>query len=574
MKTLKFIMMLATAAFTMASCNENLKIDTNDKDSNRGYLSLNGLSVECVADHKEVVEEIGDKEMQATTGTTRTVDVNTFDCKITTADGSKVISEFKYGNRPSERIELEAGDYLFIMSSGEIPGVAWENPVYGLTEKFSIIRKETTALTNLVCTLQNIQVSVTFSADLRAALSDDTVTTITIGKNSMPFGIDETRSAHFFAPEPLNDIEVLVKGKYTPEGKNTASPFEMTATIKDVKAGQYSDINFYIEYSGEGGISIGATIDGWVVDESIIYDFSMLLSENVMPDDDDKPTVILRDGDITSPITLYASDFDGAGNYTKNIIIDIATQTTIASLKVDISSTSSEFMTSLADYNIPQSFDLCAAGSAAGALRLMGYAVNDEVLGKASVSYDLTPQMKLLKAFDGSHTFGVTVTDEKGVETVQNVVIVIDNGNNGPSIVWTGYDLSKRYSITDDLTVELVITASAGIKEFFVVIDSEVLTPTELRGVGLCDQLNLVTPENSIDSENPDNTDTSQVRDALINLGFAVGDQILNQTKVNLSITQFLGLLKVTGTGSHDFILTVTDNDGNTTEKTLMLVTE
>jgi hypothetical protein len=231
-------------------------------------------------------------------------------------------------------------------------------------------------------------------------------------------------------------------------------------------------------------------------------------------------------------------------------------------------------MTSLADYNIPQSFDLCAAGSAAGALRLMGYAVNDEVLGKASVSYDLTPQMKLLKAFDGSHTFGVTVTDEKGVETVQNVVIVIDNGNNGPSIVWTGYDLSKRYSITDDLTVELVITASAGIKEFFVVIDSEVLTPTELRGVGLCDQLNLVTPENSIDSENPDNTDTSQVREALINLGFAVGDQILNQTKVNLSITQFLGLLKVTGTGSHDFILTVTDNDGNTTEKTLMLVTE
>ena len=134
--------------------------------------------------------------------------------------------------------------------------------------------------------------------------------------------------------------------------------------------------------------------------------------------------------------------------------------------------------------------------------------------------------------------------------------------------------MSKRYSITDDLTVELVITASAGIKEFTVLIDSEVLTPKELKGVNLCNLLNLVNPEASIDTTNPDNTDTSKVRESLINLGFPVGDQVYNQTRVDFSITQFLGLLKITGTGLHDFILTVTDNDGKVTEKTLMLVTE
>ena len=572
MKTPKFVTLLTMTALMMVGCNEPLPIDPVDKESKLGYLSLSGLSVECVADHKEVDEDLSSGVQAATR--TSVVDIDTFDCKITNEDGSQVIKEFKYGNRPTERIELEAGNYLFIMSSGKVPGVAWESPVYGLTEKFSIVRKETTSLSNLVCTLQNIQVSVTFSADLRIALSDDTVTTITIGDNSMDFNIDETRSAFFYAPKALNDIDVLVKGWYTPEGKNTASQFEMNATIKNVKAGQYSDINFYIEYSGEGGISIGATIDGWVVDEAISYDFSMLLSENVMQDDDEKPTVLLRDGDVKSPITLYASDFDAAGNCTKSIIIDIATLNTISSLKVTMSSTNSEFASSLSSYGIPQSFDLCAAGAAANVLRLMGYAVNEDVFGKNAVSYDLTAQMKLLKAFDGAHTFSVTVTDEKGVETVQDVVIVIDNGNNGPSIVWTGYDMSKRYSITDDLTVELVITASAGIKEFSVLIDSEVLTPAELKGVNLCNLLNLVNPEASIDTTDPENTDTSKVRESLINLGFPVGDQVLNQTRVDFSITQFLGLLKITGTGLHDFILTVTDNDGKVTEKTLMLITE
>lgn len=572
MKTLKIMTMLAMAALTMIGCrNEDLKIDSNEKGSTIGYLSLTGLSVECVADHKEVGEGVEDKGVQAATNVTRTVDINTFDCKITTADGSKTISEFKYGARPSERIELEAGDYLFIMSSGEIPGVAWESPVYGLTEKFTIIRKETTTLNDLVCTLQNIQVSVTFSADLRAALSDDTVTTITIGENSMPFGIDETRSAHFLAPKPLNDIEVLVKGSYTPEGKDTASPFEMTATIKDVKAGQYSDINFYIEYSGEGGISIGATIDGWVVDEEIIYDFSMLLSENVMPDDDDKPTIVWTDGDIKSPITIYPTDFDVSGNCTKNIVIDINAKNTISKLEVAMSSTNSEFLTSLAALNIPQTLDLCNAGTAATALTQMGYAVNDDVLGKESVSYNLTAQMKELGQLEGEHTFAVTITDASGLETKQNVVIIIANG---PVVEWIGYDLSKRYSITDELTVELVVTAPAGIKEFTVFIDSEVLTPAQLKTVFLCNKLNLVNPEASIDTTDPENTDTSKIRESLINLGFPVGDQVLNQTRVEFSITQFLSLLKITGKGMHDFVLSVTDNEGKVTEKTLMLVTE
>ena len=59
-------------------------------------------------------------------------------------------------------------------------------------------------------------------------------------------------------------------------------------------------------------------------------------------------------------------------------------------------------------------------------------------------------------------------------------------------------------------------------------------------------------------------------------LGFAVGDEVVNKTFVKLSITQFMGVLVgVSGSDlkNHDFVLTVVDNEGNTTVKTLMLQT-
>jgi hypothetical protein len=62
----------------------------------------------------------------------------------------------------------------------------------------------------------------------------------------------------------------------------------------------------------------------------------------------------------------------------------------------------------------------------------------------------------------------------------------------------------------------------------------------------------------------------------LRDLGFAVGNDVLGKQSVTLSITQFMGILQtVSGTDlkRHDFVLTVTDNNDNTTVQTLMLQT-
>jgi hypothetical protein len=193
---------------------------------------------------------------------------------------------------------------------------------------------------------------------------------------------------------------------------------------------------------------------------------------------------------------------------------------------------------------------------------------------------------------EGSIKIGVTlrdwVTDEIIPCNVADLVVEeewTENGNEGgndtpatpvedPSIVWDGHDISKRVPITSGLSVDLLISASKGIKEFTVKIESASLTPSELAGVGLCDILDLCYPTKSYDSNNPGTY--IDVEEPLRGLGFAVGEDVVNKTFVKLSITQFMGVLQgVSGTSlkNHDFVLTVTDNEGNTTVKTLMLQT-
>lgn len=564
MKIFKITALSALVAMMTIGCQGTSQVELDPID-NQGFLKLSSLSVEVITDHKKAEGEFTRADGQ--------MDINTFDCLIYNESGEELITSFKYGERPAEAITLDVGKYIFKMISGEIADAAFESPVYGVTEIFTIVRKQTTELKNLVCTLQNIQTTIGYSADLRAALSDDTVATLSVGEASLDFAIDETRSGYFKAVNALNNIDIMVKGMYTQEGKEPA-PFEFTTTIKDVKAGQYSDIQLYIEYSGEGSIALSVTIDGWVVDESLVFDLAQLITEDILVDDTDKPIINIVDGDIDNPVVIAATDFDENGNYTKSLIVEVASKSAISSLLVDIESTNAEMLASLATYHLTESFDLCNMNSNATTIlrNLMKLPCNDQVAGQQSVSYNLTGVMSLLSSYVGEHTFTATVTDEKGGKSVQPLTIVVEGEQTGPAIVWKGYNIDQRYDVVEGMTVDIVVTAPAGVKDFAVKIISNVLTPDQLGGVGLCDVLNLVDPTASYSTVDP-SFDTSNIATQLTNLGFPTGEAVANQTKVEFSITQFLSLLSFTGAGEHSFEMTVTDNEDNVTVKTLMITT-
>ena len=442
MKITKFTLFALLAALMMVACESGLDVSGTEavggsEAQTTGKLSIAQLTVECRTDEKEPSTGVDPKGA----ATRSSVDVNNFDCSIINEKGETVLS-FKFGERPSEDIELKTGDYIFKIQSGEVAGAAWDSPVYGTSKAFKIVRNETTNLSEIVCSLMQIKVTITYAPDLLERLGEETTTTAIVGENSLTYTLGESRDGYFLAPQVNNTITLSIKGTYAADKVNFKA-VEMNKEVKNVKAGQHSKIHFYIEHANEGNIKVSVTLRDWVTDEIIPCNVADLVTEE---------------------------EWTEGGNE------------------------------------------------------------------------------------GGNDQPGATV--------------------GAPDIIWTGYDLSQRYAINDSLTVDLEIIAEKGIKELLCEIKSEVLTPSELAAVGLCNILNLCYPKQSYDSTNPGSY--IDVEQPLRDLNFAVAEDVVNQKKVNLSITMFLGVLQgVSGTSlkNHDFILTVTDNEGVTTVKTLMLQT-
>ena len=439
MKITKFTVVALIAALFVGCAEGNLSFggDDNGGDttvSNTGLLSIANLAVDCRVDESD--PDMGILGTRAT----RSTNVDMFDCTIINSD-NEVEMAFKYGERPTTDIELAAGDYIFKIQSGEVQGAAWDAPEYGTERAFKIVRNQTTTLSEIVCSLLQIKVSVSYAPDLLERLGEKTVTEVTVGENTLSFSLTETRAGFFVAPQVLNNIDMSIKGTYAADKVNF-KPIEMNKQVRDVKAGQHSKIHFYVEHAAEGNISVGVTLQNWVTDEIVPCNVADLVTEE--------------------------------------------------------------------EWKEPSGGD-------------------------------------------------------EGGDSPQG---------EGPSIVWDKHNIDQREVYVEGLEVDLLITAPKGIKEFLVEIKSDVMTPDVLAGVNLCNVLNLCYPAKSYDSRNPEVLIDTEI--PLRNLKFVVGDEVLNQTFVKLSISEFVPLLAAVspeGSSNHDFVINVTDNDGNTTVKTLMLQT-
>ena len=586
MKLFKFTSIAMTVALLVAGCaKDRLIINSNNGSGamgDKGYLSVSGLTADCRIDERDVEQGTSSTRSGA-------IDVNTFDCRILNDKNEEVLA-FKFGERPAEQIALDAGDYLFEIKSGEVPGAAWDSPVYGCVEPFKIVRKEVTTLEEVVCTLLNIKVTVSYSPDLLERLGEKTLTTAKIGENSMEFSISEERAAFFLAPQLENTIELTVSGTYAADKINFKN-IEMTKSVAGVKAGQHSKILFYVSNAEEGSIEVGVTIRDWVTDEIIPCDVKDLITENEWKEEDDDPVVedtadpsIVWDGydiskryslsDVKS-VDILVNSTKGISGFTVQIISDTLTAEELAKTGLcDVMNLC--YPTKSYDSRNPDTFiDVDQP------LRDLDFVVGEDVIGKNFVKLSITQFLGILQTVSSTghrHSFVLTVTDAEGTITVRTLKLqtgpVTEEPAADPGIEWVGYDIDKQEAITTGMTVDLHVTASKGIKEFVVRIQSDVLTPEELAKTGLCDVLNLCYPKQSYDSNNPGTY--IDVEQPLRDLDFAVGEDVINKNDVTLSITSFLSILQtVSGSDvkNHNFIIMVTDNENNMTTKTLMLQT-
>lgn len=562
--------MLAVAAFVAAGCvNEEPPYKEEPKPTPgdaTGFLSVSGLSMRVVYDETDVrPDDTSDQTQspQAVSGTrAEQPDVDGFIVEILDADNAQVFKKTyaELKQQLAEPMELPVGAYrMEVRSEESTPDVAWEHPVYGATSSFTISKAQTTQLEEVVCTLQNIKVTVDYSSELAGMLADTSKATISLGQTSQEFHKTETRAAYFKSLDIENTLDFNFDGVFA----DTDIPAQFSKQITGVKAGQWRKISVVINYADKGTLLFQVTVDNNIIqDNSFVVDGTDNLLEELL-EDPNAPTLAWPGHDMSKPFTLTDAIFDDNGNCIEPFVFDLASPNGIESLRVNIGSTSSRFMASMAAIQLPETFDLCAldASSPAGIiLKGFGYPVGGELKGQQAKSFNIAGQIKALYEFDGTHTFSFDMTDAKGVSTAAALTLVVDKsaGQEGPAIVWRGYDIDKQYEVQKDMIIDIDVTATAGIKSFWVTIDSE-----ELK-----DLLPVINMPEKFDI-----CDIPADLAAILHdeFGFPINEQVKNQTAVMFSITKFVEIL-LEIPGEHNFVLDVTDNNNVLTHKTVKLI--
>lgn len=560
--------MLAVAAFVAAGCvNEEPPYKEEPKPTPgdaTGFLSVSGLSMRVVYDETDVrPDDTSDQTQspQAVSGTrAEQPDVDGFIVEILDADNAQVFKKTyaELKQQLAEPMELPVGAYE-VRSEESTPDVAWEHPVYGATSSFTISKAQTTQLEEVVCTLQNIKVTVDYSSELAGMLADTSKATISLGQTSQEFLKTETRAAYFKSLDIENTLDFNFDGVFA----DTDIPAQFSKQITGVKAGQWRKISVVINYADKGTLLFQVTVDNNIIqDNSFVVDGTDNLLEELL-EDPNAPALAWPGHDMSKPFTLTDAMFDDNGNCIEPFVFDLASPNGIESLRVNIGSTSSRFMASMAAIQLPETFDLCAldASSPAGIiLKGFGYPVGGELKGQQAKSFNIAGQIKALYEFDGTHTFSFDMTDAKGVSTAAALTLVVDKsaGQTGPAIVWRGYDIDKQYEVQKDMVIDIDVTAAAGIKSFWVTIDSEALK----------DLLPVINMPEKFDI-----CDIPADLAAILHdeFGFPINEQVKNQTAVMFSITKFVEIL-LEIPGEHNFVLDVTDNNNVLTHKTVKLI--
>ncbi len=562
--------MLAVAAFVAAGCvNEEPPYKEEPKPTPgdaTGFLSVSGLSMRVVYDETDVrPDDTSDQTQspQAVSGTrAEQPDVDGFIVEILDADNAQVFKKTyaELKQQLAEPMELPVGAYrMEVRSEESTPDVAWEHPVYGATSSFTISKAQTTQLEEVVCTLQNIKVTVDYSSELAGMLADTSKATISLGQTSQEFLKTETRAAYFKSLDIENTLDFNFDGVFA----DTNIPAQFSKQITGVKAGQWRKISVVINYADKGTLLFQVTVDNNIIqDNSFVVDGTDNLLEELL-EDPNAPTLAWPGHDMSKPFTLTDAIFDDNGNCIEPFVFDLASPNGIESLRVNIASTSSQFMASMAAIQLPETFDLCAldASSPAGIiLKGFGYPVGGELKGQQAKSFNIAGQIKALYEFDGTHIFSFDMTDAKGVSTAAALTLVVDKsaGQEGPAIIWRGYDIDQQYEVQKDMIIDIDVTATAGIKSFWVTIDSE-----ELK-----DLLPVINMPEKFDI-----CDIPADLAAILHdeFGFPINEQVKNQTAVMFSITKFVEIL-LEIPGEHNFVLDVTDNNNVLTHKTVKLI--
>ena len=356
---------------------------------------------------------------------------------------SQQAGQWTYSEMP-EIVSLAVGTYTVEVKSAAEPTNGFDVPYYEGIATCEIKENQVTDVPAISCKLANMLFTVEYDESFQDKISEDVVTTITIGENSLQIPASESRKAYLIAPDSETaSMEVNLKG--TIDGESVTE----VKRVENVQAGQYNIIKYVLSPVDDGNNSVGGNLN-----IAINIDSSMTSSDETVgvnpgeePGIDDFPTdggEEPGDGDgdsdgdgeggITSDINITGKklgespffDIDQTQTITgaTTLIVGIEAPAGIQNLKVTISSDDEEFNgigEGLGEFDLAHSDSMNEDAQAM--LPILGLPIDDAVLNQTNLDFNISKFTSMLAGFKGTHTFKITVTDNQGKTESKSLVI-------------------------------------------------------------------------------------------------------------------------------------------------------
>ena len=404
----KILFAISTALLMFAGCKKT-EITTSE-------AGLGSVSFSISSDNSEYV----------TKAELPQVDVNTFKVKITGKDNGYSEEWASVSEMPGV-LELVSGNYTVTATSPDAKPVAWDQPVYGGSQDFTVMVGKVSNV-NLKCSITNMMVTINPTDDFLNELTGWNVT-VTSEDGHLTWNrteYDEGKAA-FFDVAPLN---VLVKG----ERFDGTEVIQQTLIIDEVAAKDHHIINLDAKVTGsieEGGLHL--TVDNTVNDRNENINIPGL-EEIPVEDEPDTEEPGGETGDEEDPQPSTAPVMEWASNPTfetmpissdMDVVINISAQEKIKAFVVKVESPSAEFLATVSAMVSPENahldenyvnLDLINDATAIAMLSSL-MPTGDALKGQTSVDFSLSELVPMINGFSpasGSiHTFTLSVTDEK-----------------------------------------------------------------------------------------------------------------------------------------------------------------
>lgn len=393
MKSRLYSIILAFAmVFALSACHDD-NTPSEGLAEGHGYVSFASLNVE-VSDNEDVIARSAS-------------DISEYTVQLLDAN-SDCIQQWTYAQMPDKQI-LPEGDYTIRIFNHEVQKAAWEDPYFLGSEKFTITSGETYEVNTVTCLMANIKVSVRYSEDLAALLTDNCHVTVSVNDEGiLDFAHNESRSGFFAVVDGSTSMVAEFNGTIA------GNPVWFRHLSNDIAAGQHRIITFSLKDPNPGADKNGyIKIDGADIDvdvEVIDINGSVTVPDDDILDDSDRPgheDPLIGDLDITSDDV----SFDKPNGFCEQLIVNVDAKQGVKNLKITINTDNSELLAILEEITLNEEFDLAYPNDKAEALAELGFPIGNDVIGANHVEINLSEFVTIFNWFTGNHSFRICVTD-------------------------------------------------------------------------------------------------------------------------------------------------------------------